>query len=100
MSDMVLEHEALAARVHRLEIRAELSDLVARYGQLLDARNWDELSESFATGGTLSFAGGSVTGREALKAFYAEQLGRTTSHSTTRTRNCSRSRTTSTPMGS
>ncbi|WP_326819652.1 nuclear transport factor 2 family protein [Streptosporangium sp. NBC_01756] len=66
---------ALVARIHRLEIRTELSDLVARYGHLLDARDWDGITTCFTREGTLSFHGGSVTGRAALRDFYAEKVG-------------------------
>ncbi len=67
--------ESLAARIRRLEIRAELSDLVARYGLLLDARDWDGAADSFAEAGVLGFHGGEVAGREALRRFYATRVG-------------------------
>lgn len=66
---------AMAARIRRLEIRAELSDLVARYGYVLDARDWDGVASCFAQDGSLAFQGGSVTGHAALRDFYAERVG-------------------------
>ncbi|MGW0802425.1 nuclear transport factor 2 family protein [Nonomuraea sp. NPDC002799] len=55
--------------------RAELSDLVARYGFALDARDWNGAARLFAQEGSLRFTGGSVTGRAELARFYAERVG-------------------------
>jgi len=75
MVDTLPATEDLATRMRRLEARAALSDLVGRYGQLLDARNWDGVAEEFSRDGSLSVVGQTATGRTALKEMFVARLG-------------------------
>jgi hypothetical protein len=67
---------SLIQRVDRLQIRADLADLVGRYGHLLDDRDWDGITTCFARDGRLRFNGGEVVGRQQLDAFYRVQLAK------------------------
>ena len=48
--------------------RAEIDDLLARYLFAMDYNDFETYGETFTEDGTLEFARGSVTGREAIKA--------------------------------
>lgn len=48
--------------------RAEIEDLLSRYLFAMDYNDFVTYGDTFTEGGTLEFARGSVTGREAIKA--------------------------------
>lgn len=48
--------------------RAEIEDLMARYLFAIDYFDWDSYVETFAPDATLTFASGSATGRDAIRA--------------------------------
>ena len=62
-------------RLRRIEDRFELSDLVAKYGQLLDDRDLDAVAELYSTDSSFDSLTGPVSGRAAVVGYYAERLG-------------------------
>jgi len=47
--------------------RAQIEDLMARYLFAIDFHDWDAYVETFAEDGTIEFASGAFTGREAIR---------------------------------
>lgn len=47
--------------------RAQIEDLMARYLFAIDYADWDSYVETFATDGTIEFASGKATGRQAIR---------------------------------
>jgi uncharacterized protein (TIGR02246 family) len=66
--------EELAARIRRLEDRAQIEDLLVRYSIACDLRNFEALAECFAEDGSFRAVAGKVTGRPALIAYYTERF--------------------------
>lgn len=66
----------LTARIRRLEDRAEIIELPARYCLACDDRDIDGLVDLFCSDGTFRHGDGTtlVTGADALRAFYRERL--------------------------
>lgn len=64
----------LARLVRRLADRQELSDLLARYGRLVDDRDLAGLTDLFTHDATFDSRSGPVEGREAVMDYYREQL--------------------------
>ena len=65
----------LYERVGRLEARAALADLVARYCAAVDDRNFSALAALFTADGSFGHRGsGQVIGTDAIYAFYVERL--------------------------
>ena len=62
-------------RLRRIEDRFDLSDLVARYGQLLDDRDLDAVAELYSEDSSFDSLTGPVSGRRAVVGYYAERLG-------------------------
>ena len=61
------------------EDRAEIEDLMARYLFAIDYNDWDSYVETFATDGTIEFASGKATGRQAIRDLvvkFDEGIGR------------------------
>lgn len=63
-------------RVALLEARYELSDLVARYCHLIDARDYTGASELFDEDASFTVPDQRTTGRDAVRAFLQTQLER------------------------
>ncbi len=57
--------EDLEARIRRLEDRAELGELVAFYGRLLDDRDVDGLAALYTSDAVFDSTDGPMTGRDA-----------------------------------
>ncbi|TIX49481.1 nuclear transport factor 2 family protein [Alteraurantiacibacter aquimixticola] len=60
------------------EDRAQIEDLMARYLFAIDFHDWDAYVETFAPDGTIEFASGTYTGREAIREAvtrFAEGIG-------------------------
>lgn len=58
--------------------RAQIEDLMARYLFAIDFHDWDAYVETFAEDGTIEFASGAFTGREAIREAvtrFAEGIG-------------------------
>lgn len=58
--------------------RAQIEDLMARYLFAIDFHDWDAYVETFAEDGTIEFASGTYTGREAIREAvtrFAEGIG-------------------------
>lgn len=65
----------LETRIRRLEIRAELTDLVARYCAAVDDRDFDALLDLFCVDGSFGHVGGEpATGHAELLAYYRRRL--------------------------
>ncbi len=64
------------------ELRAQLTELKARYCRYLDCKRWEDLAQLFAPDGRMQFgpdpAWGMVQGREAIAEHLTEQLRRAT----------------------
>lgn len=69
-------HELAAVRrqLRHLTDRQELSDLVARYGRLVDDRDLVALAELFTADAVFDSRHGPVRGREKVLDYYREQL--------------------------
>jgi SnoaL-like domain len=70
------EWEELRSRTRRLEDRAEIQELVVRYGIALDAHDLDTLGGLYSPDGSLELKSGRVKGRgrDAVVAYYADRL--------------------------
>lgn len=66
----------LEERVALLEARNELSDLVARYCHMIDARDYAGASELFDEDASFTVPDERTTGRDAVRAFLQTQLER------------------------
>jgi hypothetical protein len=66
----------LSERLARVEARLAIGDLVARYGHVIDDRDPTATAALFTAGGAFVYPGGSVTGRDDIQAFFAEQQER------------------------
>lgn len=58
--------------------RAEIEDLMARYLFAIDFHDWDAYVATFAPNGTIEFASGAFTGREAIReavTTFASRIG-------------------------
>ncbi|GJF01287.1 nuclear transport factor 2 family protein [Pseudonocardia sp. D17] len=71
-----MRDEDLEARIRRLEDRAELGELVARYGRLLDDRDVDGLAALYTADAVFDSTDGPMTGRDAVMDYYRRQLDR------------------------
>src|SRR5579859_8206915 len=67
-SDMAEEH--LERRIARLESRAEIAELLARYAFLIDDHEFDALGELFTPDARFGSPGSTHTGRAAIVANY------------------------------
>jgi hypothetical protein len=67
---------SLEERVARLEARYELSDLVARYCHMIDARDYAGASELFEPDASFIVPDERTTGRDAVRDFLQKQLER------------------------
>ncbi len=66
---------SLIERVERLEVRAELQDLVTKYCIRVDDRDLDGVAELFTPGGSFGHQSDpGVVGRDAIRAHYRERL--------------------------
>lgn len=66
----------LARRIALLEDRAELQELVAVYGRLIDDRDVAGLAELYTSDAVFDSTAGPVSGREAVLDYYRGQLDR------------------------
>lgn len=66
----------LETRIRRLEDRAELSELVAVYGRLLDDRDIDGVAALYTADAVFDSTDGPMTGRDAVLGYYRRQLDR------------------------
>lgn len=66
----------LDARVRRLEDRAELQDLVARYGCLVDDRDLAGVADLYTADAMFDSTHGPISGRDAVIEYYRGQLTR------------------------
>jgi len=71
---VVIVTATLEARVRRLEDRQELSDLVARYGRVVDDRDADALRELYAADAVFDAVAGPITGRDAVVDYYRQRF--------------------------
>ena len=62
--------EDLARRVHALEDRWEISELVAQYGRAVDDRDFDTLGEMYTADAVFDSVGGRATGRRSVIDYY------------------------------
>ena len=62
--------EDLARRVHALEDRWEISELVAQYGRAVDDRDFDTLGEMYTADAVFDSVGGRTTGRRSVIDYY------------------------------
>ena len=62
--------ESLERRIARLESRAEIAELLARYAFLIDDHEFDALGELFTPDARFGSPGSTHTGREAIVANY------------------------------
>lgn len=67
---------ALAERVQALEDKREIREVLVRYGEYLDAREYALYASLFAADGTATTGFGSATGPAAIKALLEQALGR------------------------
>ena len=67
------EVEALKQRVRALEDRAEITELVARYGRAVDDRDWDALAEQYTPDAVFDSAGGRSQGIDAIVEYYKDR---------------------------
>jgi hypothetical protein len=62
--------DSLERRVARLEARAEIAELLARYAFLIDDHDFAALGELFTPDARFGSPGGAHAGREAIVAYY------------------------------
>ncbi|MGI9624386.1 MAG: nuclear transport factor 2 family protein [Acidimicrobiales bacterium] len=60
----------LENRVRQLEDRAEITQLVARYGPAVDDREYENLAELYTQESVFDTVGGRITGRDEVIAYY------------------------------
>ena len=60
---------------HYAQDRAEIEDLMARYLFAIDYSDWDAYVGTFAPDGVLTFASGTSTGRDAIRAMVVKFAG-------------------------
>jgi uncharacterized protein (TIGR02246 family) len=65
-----MTEESLARRIGRLEARAEIAELLARYAFLIDDHEFDALGELFTPDARFGSPGSTHAGREAIVANY------------------------------
>jgi hypothetical protein len=65
-----MAEESLERRIARLESRAEIAELLARYAFLIDDHEFDALGELFTPDARFGSPGSTHTGREAIVANY------------------------------
>ena len=65
-----MAEESLARRIARLEARAEIAELLARYTFLIDDHEFDALGELFTPDARFGSPGSTHAGREAIVANY------------------------------
>lgn len=63
----------LEQRIRRLEDRAEITELVNRYGLAVDDRDWDAVEQMYARDSAFDSVLGRYEGREAVVAYYRER---------------------------
>lgn len=66
----------LESRIRRLEDRAELQELVAIYGRVIDDRDIDGIADLYTDDAVFDSTDGPLSGREDVIAYYRRQLGR------------------------
>lgn len=66
--------DELRAQVQRLQDRAELNELVVRYGQLVDDRDLDGLGQLYTHDAVFDSREGPAVGRAAVIDYYRRQL--------------------------
>lgn len=66
--------DELLARIRRIEDRIELSDLVARYGRLVDDRDVDGLRDLWTDDAVFDSVEGPVRGRDTVVDYYVERM--------------------------
>jgi len=71
-----MRDDDLEARIRRLEDRAELGELVAVYGRLLDDRDVDGVVALYTEDAVFDSTDGPMTGRAAVMDYYRGQLDR------------------------
>lgn len=64
------EEESLERRIARLEARAEIAELLARYAFLIDDHDFEALGELFAPDARFGSPGSAHAGRDAIVAYY------------------------------
>lgn len=67
--------DELAERVQQLEDEKDIREIVVKYGEYLDARDYAGYASLFASDGTWTGGFGSATGPEAIEAMLTENLG-------------------------
>src|ERR1700732_675576 len=65
-----MAEESIERRIARLEARAEIAELLARYTFLLDDHEFDAVGELFAPDARFGSPGGTHIGRDAIVANY------------------------------
>ncbi len=80
MSADTAELHAVLARLDRLEAQVAARSLLAEYAKRCDANDSGAVSELFEPDATLTVAGGAVTGRTAIAAWYLPRLSGATKH--------------------
>lgn len=71
-----MHDDDLQARIRRLEDRAELGELVAIYGRLLDDRDIDGVAALYTEDAVFDSTDGPMSGRDAVVGYYRRQLDR------------------------
>lgn len=71
MTDQTLE-----SRIRQLEDRAELQELVAVYGRLIDDRDLDGIGDLYTADSVFDSTDGPISGRDAVIDYYRRQLDR------------------------
>lgn len=64
----------VAERIRRIEDRIELSDLVARYGRLVDDRDVEGLRSLYTVDAVFDSVNGPVEGRDEVVDYYLERM--------------------------
>jgi ketosteroid isomerase-like protein len=69
------ENDTLARRVQALEDEAEIREVLVKYGEFLDARDYRSYAQLFAKTGVWSGGFGTFTGPAAIEAMLEENMG-------------------------
>ena len=69
------DEEGLAQRVQALEDEKEIREVLVKYGEFLDARDYHSYAQLFASDGVWSGGFGTFTGPAAIEAMLEENMG-------------------------
>lgn len=69
-------HDDLERRLQRLEDRAAIQELLARYAMACDLRDFDALIDTFTDDGIFHSVIGATRGRDELRAYYEDRFSR------------------------